>query len=242
MMGAVMRHFKLLGVAVAALCMMGIAMASSAFALPDISVELGGTYPLHLEVTLLTIPTKLSNVVKENLSGVGLLVLYLLTALGHLGTFEALFTKVKKGTIACFSEEGGKKDPTEEILTKGSWHLVYTSLAGSAQGLQLGILHLVAPVTIKCGSEEISVKGDTLSSVESLSGTETTEYTSLTGILKGNGEGGPNIKFFYNEGGTSVKAKLEANFGTGFKESAEEVEGEVKVTALEGKMFVVTSR
>jgi hypothetical protein len=240
-----MKHFKLLGVAVAALCMMGIAMASSAFALPDISVELGGTYPLHLEVTLLTVPTKLSNVVKENISGVGLLVLYLLTALGHLGTFEALFTKTKKGTsTACFSEEGGKKDPTEEILTKGSWHLVYTSLAGSTQGLQLGILYLVSPVTIKCGAEEVNVKGDTLSSVTTLSGTEATEYTSLTGVLKGNGEGVPNIKFFYNEGGTSVKAKLEANFGTGFKEAAEEVEeaNGVTVTALEGKMFTVTSR
>ena len=237
-----MRHFKLLGVAVAALCMMGIATASSAFALPDVSITLGGAYPLHLEVTLLTIPTKLSNVVNQDIEGVGLLVLYLLTALGHLGSFEALFTKTKREGKACFSEEGGVKDPSEEILTKGSWHIVYTSLAGSAQGLQLGILHLVAPVTIKCGAEEIHVQGDILSSVESLAGTEATEYTSLTGILKGNGSGAPNIKFFYNEGGTSVKAKLEANFGTGFKEAAEEVEGGVTVTALEGKMFVVTSR
>jgi hypothetical protein len=236
-----MRHFKLLGVALAALCMMGITTASSAFALPDVSVELGGTNPLHLEVTLLTITTKLSNVVKENISGVGLLVLYLLTALGHLGTFEALFTKTKKGATACFSEEGGKKDPSEEILTKGTWHMVYTSLAGSTQGLQLGILYLVSPVTIKCGTEEVSVKGNTLSSVVS-EGTEATELTSLTGILAGNGEGGPNIKFYYNEGGTSVKAKLEANFGTGFKEAAEEVNGAVTVTALEGKMFVITGR
>jgi hypothetical protein len=119
---------------------------------------------------------------------------------------------------------------------------VYTSLVGSAQGLQLGTLYLAAPATIKCGTEEVSVKGDTLASVESLSGTEATEYTSLTGVLKGNGEGGPSVKFFYNEGGTSVKAKLEANFGAGFKESAEEVEGGVTVTGVGGKMFVVTSR
>jgi hypothetical protein len=60
--------------------------------------------------------------------------------------------------------------------------------------------------------------------------------------LEGNGEGDPNVKFFYNEGGTSVKVKLEASFGTGFKGVAEEVTGAVTATALEGKMFVVTSR
>ena len=237
-----MRHFKLLGVAVAALCMMGIATASSAFVLPDISLTLGGTYPLHLEVTLLTVRTALSNVVKETITGEGLLVLYLLTALGHLGTFQALFTKTVKGIEPCFSEEGISKDPSGEILTKGSWHLVYTSLANSTQGLQLGILYLVSPVKIKCGPIEINVKGDTLSSVDTLAGGEATEYTSLGGILKGDGEGHPNIKFFYNEGGTSVKAKLEANFGTGFKEAAEEISELVTVTALESNMFVVTSR
>jgi hypothetical protein len=224
-------------------CTVGVTTATSSFALPDISVTLtGATYPLHLEVTLLTVKTKLTNVIKENITGEGLLVLYLLTALGHLGTFETLYTHWKKGTTACFSEEGGKKDPSEELLTHGTWHLVYTSLAGSTQGLQLGILYLVSPVTIKCGNEEIRFQGDMLWSVDTLSGTEATEYTSLGGILAGNGEGKPNIRFFYNEAGTSVKAKFEANFGNGFKEAAEEIAELVTVTALEGKMFVVTSR
>ena len=97
-------------------------------------------------------------------------------------------------------------------------------------------------MTIKCGADEIGVKGGTLSSIETLAGTEATEYTSLTGILKGNGEGKPNVRVFYNEGGTSVKVKLEANFGTGFKEAAEEIEGGVTVTGVGGKMFMVTSR
>jgi hypothetical protein len=39
-----------------------------------------------------------------------------------------------------------------------------------------------------------------------------------------------------------VKAKFEANFGTGFKEADEEVEELITVPSLEGKMFVVTSR
>jgi len=238
-----MKHLKLFGLALTALFMMGIGTATTAFALPDISVTLSGaTYPLHLEVTLLTAESKLTNVVKEDINGKGLLVLYLLLELGHLGTFEVLFQHVKKGTEACFSEESGKKDPSEEALTKGTWHLVYTSLSGSSQGLQLGVLYLVSPVTLKCGATEINVRGDTISSVDTLAGTETEEYTSLSGILKGNGEGTPSIRVFYNEGGTSTKAKLEANFGTGFKEADEEVEELITVPTLEGKMFVVTSR
>jgi hypothetical protein len=239
-----MRHLKLLGLALTALFMMGIGTATSAFALPDVSVTLeGASYPLHLEVTLLTVRTKLTNVVKEVLTGEGLLLLYLLTELGHLGTFEALFTKVanKVGT-KCFSEESAKKDPSGEVLTKGTWHLVYTSLSGSSQGLQLGVLYLVSPVEVVCGTEIIKIKGDTLSSVQTLAGTETEEYTKLSGVLLGNEAGKPNITVFYNEAGTSTKAKLEANFGSGFKESDEEVEETVTVTALEGEMFLVTSR
>jgi hypothetical protein len=232
-----MKFFKLFGVTLAALFALGITTSSAFAALPDISITLGGVYPLKLEVTLPTAKTKLTNVVKENVKGEGLLIIYYLTELGHLGTFEALFTKTKKGSTACFSEEGGKKDPSEEILTHGSWHIVYTSLSP----LQSGILYLVAPVTIKCGAEEVDVKGDTLSSVVS-NGSNTEERTTLSGVLKGNEEGSPNIKFYENEGGTSIKAKLEANFGTGFKEADEEVEEPVTVTAQEGKMFVITGQ
>jgi hypothetical protein len=234
-----MRYFKLFGLALMALFTLGIVTSISAFALPDISVTLSGsTYPLHLEVTQLSVTTQLTNVVKETISGKGLLVLYKLAELGHLGTYEALFTHTKKGTESCFSEEGGKKDPSEEILTRGTWHLVYTSLSGSSQGLQLGILYLLSPVTIKCGSNEVDVKGDTLSSV-CFAGTEAEEYTQMTSVLTGNGEGKPSATVFYNEAGTATKAKLETNFGSGFKESAEEADEPVTV---EGQMFVVTSR
>jgi hypothetical protein len=239
-----MKHLKFFGLALTALFMMGIGTATSAFALPDVSVTLeGATYPLHLEVTLLTVKTKLSNVVKESLSAEGLLLLFLLNELGHLGTFEALFTKiVNKAGTKCFSEENAKQDPSGEVLTKGTWHLVYTSLSGSTQGLQLGVLYLFSPVEEVCGTEIIKIKGDTLSSVQTLAGTEGTEYTQLSGVLLGNKEGKPNITVFYNEGGTSTKAKLEANFGSGFKEAAEEIEETITVTALKGAMFMVTSR
>jgi len=239
-----MKHLKLLGLTLTALFMMGIGTATSAFALPLVSVTLSGaTYPLRLEGTLLTVSTKLANVLKENLAGEGLLLLLLLTESGHLGTFEASFTKIKnKAGTSCFSEENSTKDPDGEVLLKGTWHLVYTSLSGSMQGLQLGVLYLVSPVEQVCGAEIIKVKGDTLSSVETLAVTETEEYTKLSGVLLGNKEGKPNITVFYNDSGTSTKAKLEVNFGSGFKEAEEEVEEAITVTALEGKMFTVTSR
>jgi hypothetical protein len=239
-----MRHLKLLGLTLTVLFILNIATTTTAFALPDISVTLeDASYPLDLEVSLLTLETQLLNVVKENLHGVGLLLLYLLTALGTSGTYEALYTKAtsKSGT-ACFSEEGGKKDQSEEVLTKGTWHLVYTSLTGSTQGLQLGILYLLSPVEVVCGTEIIKVKGDGIGSVQTLPGSEATQYTSLTTVLKGNEAGSPNIHFFYNDAEASVKAKLEANFGSGFKEAFWEYAEPVTVPTLECKMFVVTSR
>jgi hypothetical protein len=119
---------------------------------------------------------------------------------------------------------------------------VYTSLAGSTQGLQLGVLALASPVEIACGTELIKVKGDLLASVDTLAGGETEEYTSAGGVLTGNGEGSPSIKFFYNEAGASVRAKLEASFGSGFKEAAVELGESPTSTTRQGKMFVVTSR
>jgi hypothetical protein len=237
-----MKHFKLFGLALVALFVLGVT-ATSAFALPDISLTLSGsTFPLVLKANQTKAATQLSNVVGEKVNGEGVLIVLSLTALGHLGTFEALFTKAKKGTSACHSEESGVSDPAEEILTKGSWHLVYTSLP-STPALALGILFLVAPVTFKCGTETVNVKGDTLSSVTASSaGTETTELTSLGGVLEGNGVGVQNLKTFYNESGTATTAKLEANFGSGFKGAAEEVKEEVKPTAEGSNMFVITSR
>jgi hypothetical protein len=91
-----MRHLKLFGLTLTVLCMVGIGTATSAFALPLVSVTLSGaTYPMRLEVTLLTVKTQLANVLKENLAGEGLLLVLLLTESGHLGTFEASFTKIK---------------------------------------------------------------------------------------------------------------------------------------------------
>jgi hypothetical protein len=67
-----------------------------------------------------------------------------------------------------------------------------------------------------------------------------TEGTELVGNkVEGNGGGKPVLTTYLTDSETVATAKLESNFGSGFKESAWEIEGEVTSTALEGKMFTV---
>jgi hypothetical protein len=230
-----MRHLKLLGVALAALFALGISTTTTAFALPDVSLTLtGSSYPLHLDVTLLSVKTQLTNAGGAHLEGEGFLLLLLTNSLTSLGTFEALFTKVKEtGGAECKSAG----DPTGEVLTKGTFHIVYTSLSP----LTLGALYLVALFTITCGTAETDVRGSVLSSISG-AGTEGTELISILGVLKGNGKGKPNLTTYYNDGGTAVKAKLESESGAGFVEAAEEVEAEVTLLALKTNMWVITGR
>jgi hypothetical protein len=233
-----MKHLKLIGVVAAALFTLGITTATTAFALPDVSLTLtGSAFPLHLEVTLLTVKTKLSSASAVVASGEGLLLLLLANELSSLGTFEALFTNVVGEGEKCFSEENGAKDPAGEVLTKGTYHIVYTSLTP----LTLGTLFLVLEFTLVCGATKTKVRGNVLSSLNA-GASETTELTSDGGVLAGNGKGVPSLKTYYNNSGTAVSAKLEGNSGAGFTQNAEEVEGEVTVTALKGNMFVITSR
>jgi len=214
-----------LGIAVAALFALGVAMvgsASAALLLPEVVITLtseGAAYPIHLDVTLLTLVTHLSNET-QTLSGVGFLLLYLALELTSLGSFAALFQKVHIGTHTT-EECNSPGDPKGEVLTHGTWHLVYTSLNVNGQPLGLGVLHLVSPVTVECpGSVTIKIRGNALASIAPPT---TGQLTQLTGTLTGNGSGGPTTPTaYYNDEGQVKKAKLEANQGAGFEESAEE--------------------
>jgi hypothetical protein len=229
-----MKHVKLFGVALVALLALGVTTATSAFALPDVSLTLAGSsFPLHLNVTLLTVPTALTSSSGANLTGEGILLLLLTNSLSSLGTFESTFLKVAEKTTKC-NTSGAAEGVVE---TKGTYHIVYTSLSP----LTLGELFLVQPLTIKCGASEIDVRGSVLSSITG-AGTEGTELTSVSGVLSGNGKGKPSLVTYYNQGGTAVKAKLESEFGAGFVETAEEVKETVTVSALKTNMFVITGR
>jgi hypothetical protein len=126
------------------------------------------------------------------------------------------------------------------VLTSGSFHLVYTSLSP----LRLGELFLPHEVAIECGKLKTNVKGDLIGSVKlgTALSEEEEDLTELGGVISG-AKGKQSIKFFYNDEGKSVEAKLLSSVSGGtFKEVNEVVEGEVKTKALKGRMFRVTSR
>ena len=231
-----MRHLKLLGLALAALFVLGIATAGAAqaqFTLPDLSLLPGEEFPLHLNYESATRLTKLSNPV-EVLEGKGLKLLILCEELSALCKYLVTFENVKteKG-VACNTPG----DAAGIVLVTGEEvHLVSFLEAGV---LKLGELFLVANVlTIECGSLKIKVRGQALSK---LSPNGEADQEEIGGVLTGNGAGKPTYTTYYNSNKEEVKAKLESNFGTGYKESAEEVEeGAVTVKALSGKMFKIT--
>ena len=161
-----MKQLKLLGLALVAMFALGITV-TSAFALPDISITLGGAYPLHLNFADngATV-TKLESGAGTQLEGKGVSILLLTGELTALGTFRADFLNVTRSGTNCNSVG----DATNVVLTEGSFHIVYTNLSP----LTLGTLFLPKTVIIDCGKLEIEVKGDVIAGMNGI-GTEATE-------------------------------------------------------------------
>jgi hypothetical protein len=136
-----------------------------------------------------------------------------------------------------------------EVLTEGSFHIVYTSLSGSSQGLQLGTLFLVTELNeahgniIVCRKSgiDVEVRGSVIGTINQKGGNNNTQLTGLAGVLNGT-KGKQSFRAYWNDAGAALLAKLESDAGAGFLESNQIVEGEPEATALEGKMFVITSR
>jgi hypothetical protein len=204
-------------------------LTASALALPGISITLSGTYPLRLATTLLSAKAQLSTATAV-LKGEGVLLSLLTSEVTSAGTFEALVDHVENSEGMKCSSSGDKEG---EVLTKGTFDVVYTSLSPAT----LGILYLPSEAMITCAAEKIRVRGSILSSVGSSE--ESSELTQLASLFHGNGSGKPTITTYYNNSGESIKAKLEANFGSGFEESADEIEPQVTPLASGNKMFVI---
>jgi hypothetical protein len=232
-----MRYLKVLTVALVAMLAYGI-VATSAFALPDISLLPGEKYPLHLnlEDNGKTV-TRFVDTAGNELSGAGLKLLFLINELTSLGTFEALFLNVKRlpQKESC-NTEGNK---IGEELVKGTFRVTWLTLTP----LTNGILFLFKELKIKCPALTVRIRGSFISSLKEPKAGE--EVTELCGKLEGNGKGKNNLQEFENDKGEKVKAILEDNFGTGFLQLAVEVTGEstgneVCAKALEKKMFEIT--
>ncbi len=224
-----MRYLKILGVTLVAMFAFGITATSALAALPDISIELGGTYPLHLNLENNgTTKTRLNNTAGGKLEGVGLATLLLVTELSSLGTFRATFSGVKQGKVACNSEGDAK----EVALTKGTFHVVFLTLTSDPEKkLTIGIAFLPELVNLTCGSVKIKVEGCVVGPITDPA-TELEDVTLSTGTLLGNGKGKQNQSKYYNNEGKLVGCVLLSNFGTGFVESEENVGETIHMEAL----------
>jgi hypothetical protein len=139
-----MRHLRLIMAALAALFALSALMAVTAFALPTILGEVetftgkkAGTATAQL---LKLGGGEVSCTVANGSNGT-------LEANHHLGLFHIAFEGCKaEGLFNCT----GLADNTGVLLTLGSWHLVYDSLAPSLVNDPVAILFLVGEVHFEC--------------------------------------------------------------------------------------------
>ena len=230
-----MHRLKLLGVLIGALFALGM-MATSAFAaLPDISIALGGTYPLHSEGSLPSAATELGTAGGSVLTGTGVSLLLLTKELSALGTFSSTFLKVKRSaTEECHSVGDG----AGVVLVAGEFHIV---LGPGGTKKLLYILFLVSNLEIICAALSIEVRGSVLGTFALNGEVETEQYETARGKLEGE-KGKQKFSEYFNTGGTIVKAKLESEAGAGFTASDQNVVGEFILTTLNSQMYEVTGR
>lgn len=204
--------------------------------LPDISITLGGAYPIHIIRTLLSTKTALETTSGSKITAEGILELFLIPELTSLGKFELLMSRFDFEETKC--ESTG--DKAGEVLTKGTFHVV---LLTNGLAKQLGDLLEFEEVKIDCGEVKIKVKGSLLSPQQQ-EGTEATEFNTVLFKLEGNGAGKQKQTKYLNDTGTESAALLLSNFGSGFLESNEVLTGPTEITLLtvENKMFVITVR
>ena len=228
-----MSRFKLVGVMLGALFALAMmASSASAFTLPDISVTLGGAYPLVTEGNLTAAKTSLGSASGITLEGTGVTLLLKTAELSASGAFTSTFTKVAFGTKKCLTS--GQAAGT--VVIPGTYDVVPLNTTGT-----IGLLYLLTATTITCEGNEVAVKGDVISSINA--GTESQELTSLSGKLEGS-KGKQTISEFINDNGSKVKAKLEAetNKSGEFVASDENVNEELKLAVTGSKMLVITGR
>ena len=199
--------------------------------LPDISLLAGESYPLHLDYSSETVKSKLSNPV-ETLEGEGLEALVLCKELTSLCEYKVDVKHVKNAVSKNECKTEG--DAAGVVLVTGNEAHFVAYLASGV--LKLGLLFLMAEFKAECGTLKIKIKGSMLASVGV---TTESDHTEVGIGLTGNEKGKPTLTTYYNDSKEEVKAKLEANFGAGYKEGAEEIAGEPVLKALEGKMFAI---
>jgi hypothetical protein len=140
------------------------------------------------------------------------------------GLYEVLFLEVTEGTGRCNTAG----DSTGEVLVPhAGFHIVHdiNSLSG------IGILFLVPEFLITCGTTRIRILGHALALVEGLTnGVEILQlilaHLHCNGITRGEPE---DSHYWTSLLSSELTARLEANFGTGFRKACEEIKGKVHI-------------
>jgi hypothetical protein len=237
-MEVVMKRLKHAAAPAAALLTLAITSTTlAAVDLPDISVTLtGGIYPIHIQGTLPRAATRWGDSGGVILEGEGVTLLLLTTELSALGTFMLDYTNYEEPKTGAKCQTAG--DAAGVILVKGEFHLVPLEVSAA---LPLGILFLVSEFEFRCKeSLEFEERGATLGTLENI-GTENQELTTLATTLEGE-LGKPNVKSYFNDGGTKIEPKLEIELGTGFVAADLDVVGQLGLSVLGSQMIRITNR
>jgi hypothetical protein len=221
-----MQKVRLLVFAAMALMALGFA-ASSASAAPTSTSALllaGDSFPVKFS----SLPKEPNTITSElqgtagTLKGSGLLLQgEVLKATG--GLYEVLFLNVTLGGVPCNS----LGDPSGEVLVGPyNFFLVHDLSENTGGGVLFEVGNTAHLLHIECGAVLIEIKGNVLGLIKPV-GTEVL-WTGAKGSLEckvkagEEGEGTPKEnKYWTSLLASELKARLESNFGTGFKQACE---------------------
>jgi hypothetical protein len=217
------RYVSLLFALLAVAAVSAVAVASASAAEPTVLFLSPETFPVELTGSNATTATELQNAA-GTLKGEGY-TLAMTEKAASEKAYSVTFSGVNKNGEKCNSPGAGTGSV---VISANPYKLVFDALGAEAPALGVAALFTVNELTVECGTTKIKIKGNALGLVTPIK----TEGTAFKGILHCSATvGEPAETKFWNSAGTEETAKLEANFGSGFKKACELITGEVPLTA-----------
>jgi hypothetical protein len=217
------RSRTLLAALIAVLAFGAGASASASAALPEFAIDGGGSWPIAAEGSQTTSAKITEPIEAHECSGVNSKAA--ITGAGKAVALTLELTNCRKPS----GTECHTKGAEGEALS-GTGSLVYTSKAKD----EVGILLTLSSTEILCGAAVEKVQGSIIIPITPVN---TQVENLLIPPITGNGEGKPTRTTYENEKGEVKTAKLEVNYGAGYKEAALEVGEELRLKVEEGKTF-----
>ncbi len=220
----------------AALTLGAVASASASAARPTFTVPgamLGvESYPIKAEVASSTVRSEISNPVKQwECEGAnGALEVKQRTQAGESTIPFTIEFKHCGGSLTPCETEGAEAG--HELLS-GTASPVY--IPGMQKREKAGVLITLTPTYLTCLDNKEQIRGSILVPVTPLN----TSAKELSLPFEGNGSGSPTYTTYENAEGSDIEAKLEMNFGAGYKVVALEVGKGLHWSVAEGKSLEV---